>query len=204
MPAKKNLVYVLYYLSLLSTLALLAQTSVLGNFFKEFSAFLLGDKEIARSGNMVLFILTVVGAQTILDAAGVVLGNLFSFENKSCAYAFSPSRKELVISSTMEEILFRWVPLGALTTLPLLSGNIAFYFLFLSSNAIWALMHLNNFNDKRFTPEKGSVISNIFIFGLLLGFLFVKFGLFAVIAAHVSLNMVYFELNKGLNKLFGK
>ena len=194
MAVKKILRYLYLCAVLVVILAIIFKTVVRGNFFKEFSAFLLGDRNMAHSGNMALVILTVISVQLMLDVIGRILINLFS-KNPRVA-TFAPSLRELIFLSTVEEIIFRWLPMGALTTISFLSGDIAFYILFLSSNAVWALIHLENFKNVESPIIKVLGISNIFFCGLLLSFLFVKFGLLATIIAHVSLNLIYFGLNK--------
>ncbi len=92
-----------------------------------------------------------------------------------------------------EELFARWLFLGVLTKMPFLSGTVAFYILLLIGNSVWALIHLCNYdkNDRqvlRVLPQ--------FIAGIFFAYVFVKYGLLAVVLAHFASNAILFSLHK--------
>lgn len=93
-----------------------------------------------------------------------------------------------------EELFARWLFLGLLTQIPFLSGTFAFYVLFLLGNGIWALVHLKNFsneNDRhwlRVLPQ--------FVAGIFFTYIYVKYGLLAVVLTHFASNAIIFAFHK--------
>jgi len=94
----------------------------------------------------------------------------------------------------IEEIFARWLFLGLLPRVSFLSGAIAFYILFLAGNGVWALVHILNFKE-----EKDRNILRVlpqFISGIFFTYVFVKYGLLAVILTHFASNAILFALDK--------
>jgi hypothetical protein len=54
----------------------------------------------------------------------------------------------LHIACFLEELLTRWLFLGAIPYVFGLHGPISFYVLFLVGNILWALIHLLNYRDR--------------------------------------------------------
>lgn len=87
-----------------------------------------------------------------------------------------------------EEVVTRWFFLGLLTKV--FKGETAFYSLFFLGNAIWALIHLSCFTDRK----EWSVLRVIpmFIGGVALTYIFVRYGLGTAIMAHFFYNAILF------------
>ncbi len=94
----------------------------------------------------------------------------------------------------VEELFARGLFLGLLPKIPLLSGTIAFYALFLLGNGIWAMFHIYNFDNRK--DRNVLRVLPQFIGGVFLTFVFVRYGLFAAILAHFGYNMVIFAIYK--------
>ncbi len=98
------------------------------------------------------------------------------------------------IAVIYEEVFARWFFLEFLTKISFLSGTVAFYVLFLIGNTIWALMHLRNFKEKK--DRKVLRVFPQFVGGIFLTYVFVKYGLLAVILTHFATNAVAFAIYK--------
>ncbi|MCH7759128.1 CPBP family intramembrane metalloprotease, partial [Patescibacteria group bacterium] len=93
------------------------------------------------------------------------------------------------IVNFIEELLFRWLPLGLIAKITFFSSIFWFYILFLAGNLIWSLMHLGNFNKK---DRQLIRVFPIFILGIFLTYIFVKYGLLASAVTHITYNIIIF------------
>ncbi|OGL63156.1 hypothetical protein A3C09_02710 [Candidatus Uhrbacteria bacterium RIFCSPHIGHO2_02_FULL_47_44] len=93
----------------------------------------------------------------------------------------------------VEELFFRWFLLGQGSKLSLFSGN-AFYVLLIASNLFFAYVHLANYKD--LAERQWARVLPQFMSGLLLSFVFVRYGLVASVFAHFAMNSVLFSLHK--------
>jgi hypothetical protein len=94
----------------------------------------------------------------------------------------------------IEELLARWLFLGLLTQIPVLSGPVAFYVLFFLGNLIWALVHLGNYTDDK--DKRVLRVLPQFVGGIFFTYVFVKYGLLATILTHFAYNAVLFAIHK--------
>lgn len=161
-----------------------------------------GMREIADSPTTFLMMLEAIAAVIALHiplvlVAGIAVEAVWGKGTSTTESLFGNLRKgnyffvffALVV---LEELYARWFFLGVLTRISFLSGPIAFYLLFLLGNASWSRMHLNNYRNKE-EKQMARVIPQ-FIFGIFLTYIFVKYGLFASILMHFSMNATLFAL----------
>lgn len=94
----------------------------------------------------------------------------------------------------IEEVFARWLFLGLLPQIPFLSGTLAFYALFFIGNSLWALLHLANFKEEK--DRKVLRVLPQFVAGIFFTYIFIKFGLLAVILTHFASNAIIFALHK--------
>ncbi len=163
-------------------------TGTLQNFLKDFFYFLLGNTE-KISQNAGAYILIAIAVQIAVDLAILSMANesISSPEYDTLSYA------KIIWYSSQEEIIFRWALIWIIALNPL--STVWFYFILLGSNLVWTILHIPNFKEEKLaTGVLG--LTNIFIFGLLAWFLFIKFGILAAIAAHILVNVIYKKLNK--------
>lgn len=97
----------------------------------------------------------------------------------------------MLMSLAAEEIFARLLFLGILTQV--FHGTLAFYILFLLGNSIWALLHLVNFKKASFNPM---LVLPQFVGGLLLGYLFVRYGFWVTFWCHVVFDALVFSVMK--------
>jgi hypothetical protein len=97
----------------------------------------------------------------------------------------------------IEEILARWLFLGVLTKLPFLSGTFGFYLLFFLGNALWALIHLSNFKEEK--DRHPLRVLPQFVAGLFFTYIYVKYGLLAVVLTHFASNAILFATHRVQN-----
>jgi len=86
----------------------------------------------------------------------------------------------------IEEIVARFIPLGLLTHV--FKGDVAFYVLLLAGNLIWAAMHLANFKNEE--DRKWTRVIPQFLGGLILAYLFVRYGFWTTLMAHYLFDAV--------------
>ncbi len=91
-----------------------------------------------------------------------------------------------------EEVIARLIPLGLLTKV--FPGPTAFYVLFFLGNFFWAILHFFNYEDKsdrsilRVLPQ--------FVAGLLDGYLFVRYGFWITLMAHLFYDVILLSVLK--------
>ncbi|MBU1180169.1 CPBP family intramembrane metalloprotease [Patescibacteria group bacterium] len=92
----------------------------------------------------------------------------------------------ILITVVIEELAMRWLFLGVFTKISFLSGTGAFYALLVASNILFALAHRGNVKNKK----QRNVLRTFsqFASGIILSFVFVKFGLFIAICVHLLHN----------------
>ena len=169
-------------------------------------SFILGGvKEVAVNDTTFLAMFTVILATVSLSllcsiGGGILSDVILGKSNSHLIMEMPGNMKEgnhffkLFILVIIEELFARWLFLGVLTQISFLSGTFMFYLLFLIGNGIWALIHLDNFKNKkdhhvlRVLPQ--------FVGGIFLTFIFVKYGLLAAILAHFATNAVLFSFHK--------
>src|SRR3989344_929821 len=119
------------------------------------------------------------------------VSELFDFKGERSLFV------SLFLIVLAEELFARWFFLGLLPKLPFLSGPFAFYAFFLIGNALWALVHLNNFQDPndrhwlRVLPQ--------FVSGFFFTYVFVKYGLLAAVLTHFAANALLFSMHRVQN-----
>lgn len=194
-------------LSMLGTFVLFAYIShVTGSFttvLHEMYFFISGRVFEIPHGRFVLSeMLPVLFAVIVLElpfcfGAGFLVENILSKRKGGHALTskFEDTEKKYyffhhVSVVSLEELGARWFFLGILANIPFLSGTIAFYILFLLGNSVWALIHLTNFEDERDQHPLRTLPQ--FVSGFFLGYVFVKYGLFATILTHIASNSILF------------
>ena len=208
MDDRKSLLGALSALATFGLLTLIAwKTGVFGTVMSELTLFLSGGFHEIRSSNTTFLMMSpVILAVVVLElpstiAAGalqsMVLGKMKG------GHALTDLFREMgegnhfftfFIIVLLEELFARWLFLGLLTKIPFLSGTIAFYALFLVGNALWALIHLSNFDEEK--DRKVLRVLPQFVAGVFFTYVFVKYGLLAAILAHFASNAVLFATHK--------
>ena len=86
---------------------------------------------------------------------------------------------------TAEEFCCRFLFLGVLPMLSIFSGTTAFYVLLAASNLLFALAHLGNFEKGMRQPWR--TLPHL-VAGLLLSYVFLRYGYPAAVLAHLAMN----------------
>lgn len=197
-------------LSALGTFGLLAliawKSDVFGMVVRELAVFMSGGfREVASNHTTFLMMFPVILAVVVLELPCTVGATVLQAKilGKSGEHALSDLFKKMgegnhfftfFVIVLLEELFARWFFLGLLTKIPFLSGTIAFYALFLIGNGIWALIHLSNFKEEN--DRKMLRVLPQFVAGAFFTYVFVKYGLLAVILAHFASNAVLFAVHK--------
>ncbi len=196
--------------SAVGTLALLSliawNCGAFGVVFRDIPSFLLGRvAEITDSHTTFLAMFPVIFAVVVLDlpstaGAAFVQALLLGASGK---HAVADTFKKMThgnhfftffVATTLEELFARWLFLGQLTKIPVLSGPIGFYVLFLVGNGIWSLAHLSNFKKQQ--DQKALRALPQFVSGIFFSYVFVKYGLLAAILTHFASNAVIFATHR--------
>lgn len=198
------------YVSAIGTFVLLAliawKSGIFSSVISELIMFMSGDfKEIANTNISFLTMISCVIAVVVLElpctiAAGVISNMTLG---KSVGHAVTDLLNEMKVDNhffefffmvILEELFARWLFLGLLPKISILSGTFAYYALFLIGNGIWALIHLENYHKEsdrniiRVLPQ--------FVSGIFFTYIYVKFGLLATILVHFASNSVLFATHK--------
>lgn len=197
-------------ISALCTFGLLAliawKSDVFGMVVRELTIFMSGGfREVASNHTTFLMMFPVIFAVVVLELPCTVGAAILQAKilGKSGKHALSDFFKEMgegnhfftfFVVVLLEELFARWFFLGLLTKIPFLSGTVAFYALFLIGNGIWALIHLSNYKEEK--DRKALRVLPQFVAGTFLTYVFVKYGLLAVIMAHFASNIVVFAVHK--------
>ncbi len=197
-------------LSALGTFALLAfiavKTQAIGTAGSELLIFLLGGvNQIASNDTAFLMMFPIIITVVVLELPATILTGIFQakFLGKSGKHGLTELFREMgegnhfftfFVLVLAEELFARWLFLGALTKIPFLSGAVAFYTLFLIGNGIWALVHLSNFKEEK--DRKMLRVLPQFVAGVFFTYVFVKYGLLAVVLTHFASNAVLFAFHK--------
>lgn len=198
------------YLSALASFGLLALVAGLSGAFSvaigDLGTFLTGGfREVADTQTNFLMMITILMAIVVLQLPSTTLGAVVQ------AKALGQSGKHAVaelfekmgpgnhfflffLLVTAEELFARWLFLGVLPKIPFLSGTVAFYVLLLAGNAIWALIHLANFQEQE--DRHALRVLPQFVAGFFFSYVFVAYGLVAVILTHFAANAILFSTHK--------
>ncbi len=95
-----------------------------------------------------------------------------------------------MIALYQEEVFARLLFLGTLTQIPGLRGTFGFYLLVLLGNLSFGLIHWTNFKDK--ADRKLIMVLPQFVGGLFLTLVYIPYGFFGALMAHVIFDMVLF------------
>lgn len=96
---------------------------------------------------------------------------------------------------TVEEILTRQIFLGLLTRL--FPGVVAFYVLMFVGNALWAALHLYNYDDEK---ERSLIrVLPQFAGGLLHSFVFYKYGFWLALLGHFTKDVILAAMSKNID-----
>jgi len=163
-----------------------------------------GYQEITENHTAFLMMFPVILAVVALElpctvACGALIGKILGKHGRH-ALDFLLNMGEgnhfftFFVAVVAEEIIARWFFLGLLTKIPLLSSVTAFYVLFLLGNGIWSLIHLPNYKEKK--DRNVLRVLPQFVAGIFFTYVFVKYGLLAVILAHFASNSVLFAVFK--------
>ncbi len=182
------------------------QTNVFPMIFSELSMLLKGAvREVAVNNTSFLMMMPVIFGVVVIALPTMIASGFFQqlilgkigkhsiedfFNNMGNGSHF----KTFFITVVLEEVLARWVFLGLLPMIPFLSGTLMFYMLFFLGNAIWALIHLYNFEDEN--DRHALRVLPQFIGGIFFTYIYVKYGLAASILVHFIANAVLFSLRK--------
>lgn len=178
----------------LGLLALIAYTAyILGGFGLIFDDVAAGTAEAGPAAEAPGACLAVVAIDAVVSLAlGAVLGRMGVFRTSShkvrdLLNEMKPGQHFAFYLglAAIEEVVFRWLLFG----LPLHFFPGGFMALLLASNALFAAIHLPNFEDG-WNPLKVLVQ---FVSGLFYAYVYVKFGLGAAILVHVGSNMLIFS-----------
>ncbi len=188
-------------------LALIAwKAGVFGMVIGELVLFISGGfREIAVNHTSFLMMFPVILAVVVIElpcciGAAVLQAKILGKSGKHALVDFFDKMVEgnhffsFFVMVIIEELFARWFFLGLLTKIPFLSGVVAFYTLFLIGNGIWALIHLDNFEEEK--DRKTLRVLPQFVAGLFFTYVFVKYGLLAVVLAHFASNAVLFATHK--------
>lgn len=164
-----------------------------------------GFKEIASNHTTFLMMFPVILAVVAIElpcsiGAAVIQGKILG---KSGRHALSELFKNLgegnlffqfFVMVLLEELSARWFFLGFLSQIPFLSGTFGFILLFLAGNGIWSLRHLHNFREKK--DHHPLRVLPQFVAGFFFTYIFLKYGLLAVVLTHFASNAILFSLHK--------
>lgn len=163
-------------------------------------SFLSGDLASVPNGadetlqNIVLIVLATIVIKLSLSFVGLTYSYLAHGATKS--HDLSSLEKLMdkgpfvfFILMLSEEIVARLIPLGLLTQI--FKGHVAFYLLLLTGNLTWAAMHLKNFENVE--DRKWSRVIPQFLGGLILAYLFVRYGFWTTLMAHYVFDAVLFS-----------
>ncbi|MBI2624634.1 CPBP family intramembrane metalloprotease [Candidatus Parcubacteria bacterium] len=197
-------------ISALCTFGLLAliawKAEVYGMVIRELVIFMSGGfREVASNRTTFLMMFPIVLAVVVLELPCTVVAAVLQEKilGKSGKHMLTDFSKEMGEGShfppfflivLFEELFARWLFLGLLTKIPVLSGTVAFYALFLIGNGVWALVHLYNYREKG--DRKILRVLPQFVAGAFFTYVFVKYGLLAAILAHFASNTVLFVVHK--------
>ncbi len=175
-----------------------------------------GYRQIGLDGfNLLIMITFVFGIVTLMILSAIASGIIVSaIKGKAKPTKISEEFHKILEKETevnkrfydaalIEEIFARGIFLGILTMV--FTGTTAFYVLLLLGNGIWSFLHIYNFEE-----EDRAVLRVVphFIFGLLISYLFLAFGLgfLALIVCtitHYTYNMIVLSVLK-LERFSGK
>lgn len=197
-------------ISALGTFGLLVfiavKTRAISTAGSEFLTFLSGGvNQIVSNDTMFLMMFPVILAIVVLELPTTIFAGILQAKilGKSGKHALSEMFERLgdgnhfftfFVLVLVEELFARWLFLGILTRIPFLSGTVAFYALFLIGNGIWALVHLSNFKESK--DRKTLRVLPQFVAGTFFTYIFVKYGLLAVVLTHFASNAVLFAFYK--------
>ncbi len=197
-------------ISALFTFCLLAfiavKTQSIGTAGSELLTFLSGGvNQIVNNDKTFLMMFPIIIAIVVLELPAAILAGILQEKilGKSGTHALSELFKGMGAGNhfftffaivLLEELFARWLFLGVLTKIPFLSGTVAFYVLFLVGNGIWALIHLSNFKKEK--DRKMLRVLPQFVAGVFFTYVFVKYGLLAVVLTHFASNSVLFALHR--------
>jgi len=143
----------------------------------------------------------IVGMMAVAIGSAFVVGLLVGDRTGEHAVAkelanMTPGNKlaGMLLIVFLEEVFARGFFLGVLPQVPFLSGATAFYVLFLLGNGLWAAMHLSNFQD----PDDRSLLRVVpqFLGGIILTYIFVKYGFFTTVMVHLGYNTLLLSMYK--------
>jgi hypothetical protein len=197
-------------LSAIGTFSLMAVIAAKANAFgiviTEVSMLFSGSfSEVARNHTTFLMMFPVILAVVVLELPCTIIAAILQAKilGKSSKHALEEFFRNMgegnhffkfFLAVVFEELLARWIFLGLLPRIPFLSGTIAFYFLFLIGNGIWAVIHLSNYTE---TSERHVLrILPQFVAGIFFTYIYVKYGLLASILTHFASNAVIFATHK--------
>ena len=208
MAGKKDAIGVFSALGTFGLLALIAWRScVVGIVVRELIVFISGGFRVVASNHTTfLMMFPTIIAVVVLElpcVAGLSILQAKIFRRRDSKRTLSDLFKimggdnhffSFFMIVLLEELFARWLFLGLLTKISFLSGAVAFYALFLIGNSAWALMHLSNLKEEK--DRKVFYVLPQFSAGVFFTYVFVKYGLLAVILAHFASNAVVFAFHK--------
>lgn len=197
-------------ISALGTFGLLAliawKSDVFGIVISELIIFMSGGfREVANNQTSFLMMFPIILAVVVLELPCTLGLTVLQAKvlGKSGKHELTDSFKQMREGNLffnfffivlLEELFARWFFLGLLTKIPILSGTVAFYALFLIGNGIWALIHLTNYKEEK--DRKILRVLPQFVAGAFFTYIFVKYGLLAAILTHLASNTVIFAVHK--------
>jgi hypothetical protein len=98
----------------------------------------------------------------------------------------------LIFTNFIEEVAARWFFLGVLTMV--FTSPAAFYVLFFISNFLWTWAHVTNYSKEE--PHRLLRCLPVFIGGFFYSFIYVKYGFWITLFAHVARNTFVFATFK--------
>jgi hypothetical protein len=182
------------------------KTQAIGTAGSEFLTLLSGGvNQIVNNDKTFLMMFPIIVAVVVLELPATILAAIFQAKllGKSGKHGLTELFREMgegnhfftfFVLVLVEELFARWLFLGVLTKIPFLSGAVAFYALFLIGNGIWALIHLSNFKEEK--DRRMLRVLPQFVAGAFFTFVFVKYGLLAVVLTHFASNAVLFAFHK--------
>lgn len=147
--------------------------------------------------NVVLIVLAAIVIKLVLSGIGLTYTVLAHGEPKSNNLVFLEKLLDKGPFSFfklmfIEEAIARLIPLGVLTHV--FKGDVAFYMLLLAGNIGWAAMHLYNYEKEE--DRNWTRVIPQFLGGLILAYLFVRYGFWVTLMAHYLFNAILLSCMK--------
>lgn len=179
------------------SLTVIGRVDYLG-LLSNFLEFIRGNLDNVESGKnesvidkfLVILTFNAVDIMLVLFLAMVVLKK--NEAHKGYEELFQKGPFALFRLVLIEELFARWLFLGVLTHV--FEGTFAFYVLMLLGNSLWALIHILNYQNPSQVSVK--VVLPQFVGGILLSYIFVRYGLLVAIVMHYTYNLMIFTLFK--------